>query len=512
MTMLWPAPRSRFAPLLAALLCVACRENLVRPAPGPREAPVLVHVSPTEVPQFAAGAVLNVVGARFSEGSVVRWDGHDLPTTFVTDSLLRAEVSAAALEIPGSADITVFTPPPGGGTSSIALVIVAERPPQPEDAPVPAISRLLPSAALEGRQSLRLTIYGTGFTPRSVVRFNGADRPTAYIKDSRIVVMLSAADLNDAGSVDLTVFTSRPGGGTSPSQPFAVLDASPGHPWGWDVTSVPIADAPWFVAVSPQGVGFVARPSTDSILQVDLATGANLGSVAAGHEPAEVAFDAAGGMWVASTADSSLVAITTTGTARFPLPDAPRRLMAVAGGHRLAVTTAGGALLLVDRTSGAVVGTTTLATPGDALAGSADGQRLWAGGADGSLAAVAAASGAITGTLTLDGPVRDIAVAPDGGRLYVTVADVGVIVVDAATLAIAETIRLDDVFGAAVTPDGSQLWLTQPELGLVVVFDLRRWEVAGQVFTSGRPRHIRFSPNGAAAFLANEAGSVLIVR
>lgn len=68
---------------------------------------------------------LSVSGSNFlagspgSMGSVVRWNGSDRTTTFVSPSLLRATIPAADRAAAGTAQITVFNPGPGGGTSNI---------------------------------------------------------------------------------------------------------------------------------------------------------------------------------------------------------------------------------------------------------------------------------------------------------------------------------------------------------------------------------------------------------
>jgi hypothetical protein len=49
---------------------------------------------------------------------VVRWNGSDRATTFVTATQLGAAISAADVAAAGTATVTVFTPAPGGGTSN----------------------------------------------------------------------------------------------------------------------------------------------------------------------------------------------------------------------------------------------------------------------------------------------------------------------------------------------------------------------------------------------------------
>jgi hypothetical protein len=61
---------------------------------------------------------LTVYGAGFISSSVVRWNGADRTTTFVSGTQLTAAITAADIAAAGTANVTVFNPAPGGGTSN----------------------------------------------------------------------------------------------------------------------------------------------------------------------------------------------------------------------------------------------------------------------------------------------------------------------------------------------------------------------------------------------------------
>jgi glucose/arabinose dehydrogenase len=82
-------------------------------APGP----VVTSLSPASVIAGDPGFVLRVTGTGFVEGSVVRWNGADRPTTFASGTLLTAAIPASDIATSGSAQVMVFTPAPGGGSS-----------------------------------------------------------------------------------------------------------------------------------------------------------------------------------------------------------------------------------------------------------------------------------------------------------------------------------------------------------------------------------------------------------
>jgi hypothetical protein len=71
---------------------------------------------------------LTVYGSLFTEDSVVRWDGADLPTSFVNSSVLTAAVSSSHVNTPGAVDVTVHDEsgvPGGPDTDPLVFEVVA---------------------------------------------------------------------------------------------------------------------------------------------------------------------------------------------------------------------------------------------------------------------------------------------------------------------------------------------------------------------------------------------------
>ena len=86
--------------------------------PTPNPAPLTASLDPTAVVAGDPGFTLTVHGSGFVYASVVRWNGEDRPTTFVSSEEVTAAIPASDLLAAGSAQITVFTPGPGGGLSA----------------------------------------------------------------------------------------------------------------------------------------------------------------------------------------------------------------------------------------------------------------------------------------------------------------------------------------------------------------------------------------------------------
>ena len=94
--------------------------------PVPYPAPALTSVFPTAVIASDPGFTLQVNGSGFVYPSVVRWNGANRPTTFVSANQLQAQIPATDILSAGTAQVTVFTPTPGGGTSSPRTVNINE--------------------------------------------------------------------------------------------------------------------------------------------------------------------------------------------------------------------------------------------------------------------------------------------------------------------------------------------------------------------------------------------------
>ncbi|MBL8204134.1 MAG: putative Ig domain-containing protein, partial [Blastocatellia bacterium] len=84
----------------------------------PNPVPSLLSLNPTSAVVGSPGFSLIVNGTNFVNGSVVRWNGTDRTTTFISNSQLSARITAADVAATGTSQITVFSPEPGGGSSN----------------------------------------------------------------------------------------------------------------------------------------------------------------------------------------------------------------------------------------------------------------------------------------------------------------------------------------------------------------------------------------------------------
>jgi hypothetical protein len=96
--------------------------------PGP---PAISSLSPAAAPAGGAPFTLTVNGSGFTSGSIVRWNGANRVTTFLSSTQVRASILASDLAAIGTSQITVFDP--STGTS-------AARPFSIQGAPVLSVS------------------------------------------------------------------------------------------------------------------------------------------------------------------------------------------------------------------------------------------------------------------------------------------------------------------------------------------------------------------------------------
>ncbi|HSD13002.1 MAG TPA: hypothetical protein VLC10_05570, partial [Patescibacteria group bacterium] len=151
--------------------------------------------------------------------SVVRFNGSDRATSFVSSTQLDATILAGDLTAAGTFTITVFNPTPVGGVSNGQTFTVNN--------PVPTTTSISPSSKNVGDIAFTLTVNGTNFISSSVVKFNGSSRTTTFVNSAQLTASIPASDLLSAGTFAITVFNPTPGGGTSNSQTFTVNNLTP---------------------------------------------------------------------------------------------------------------------------------------------------------------------------------------------------------------------------------------------------------------------------------------------
>jgi hypothetical protein len=91
--------------------------------------PVPTLTSLTPAPAVAGlPATLTINGTGFVSSSVVRWNGANRTTTYVSATQVRINVPASDVASVGTAQLSVFNPSPGGGLSNLASLDIVPAP------------------------------------------------------------------------------------------------------------------------------------------------------------------------------------------------------------------------------------------------------------------------------------------------------------------------------------------------------------------------------------------------
>ncbi len=177
---------------------------------------------PSLVYSGVGGFTLTLAGNGFVPGCVIRWNGVDLLTTFLSALSVSAVVPANLVAGTGNIDVVVFSPAPGGGISQTFTVRIVSA---PSSNPFPLVTSFFPGSWTAGALDFILQVSGTGFVPGSTVFINGRAHAANFVSDILLWVNMTLADSALAGSLQVTVSNPSPGGGVSPALLFPVLAA-----------------------------------------------------------------------------------------------------------------------------------------------------------------------------------------------------------------------------------------------------------------------------------------------
>jgi hypothetical protein len=103
-------------------------EALTSVVPVTHPAPVLSSFSPARLRAGVLPVTLTLEGSGFNARSIASWNGAPRPTTVVSITRLRVEISVADLAAGATGQVTVVNPSPGGGTTPALTVPVDPAP------------------------------------------------------------------------------------------------------------------------------------------------------------------------------------------------------------------------------------------------------------------------------------------------------------------------------------------------------------------------------------------------
>jgi len=194
--------------IMFALAGAAMTKTLVVPNPVPYLNPLV----PSAAAPGSSSFTLSVLGTGFVAGSVVRWNGAALPTSFVSGSKLTATVPGASIASPSIATITVVSPAPGGGTSNTQYFTVENT----------VAQNYFSSRGITGNCNLTSPVVGGDFNNDGKADIIVASGPNVYVlagngdgtfasargsagPSNSVITGIHTADINNDGKLDLIV-------------------------------------------------------------------------------------------------------------------------------------------------------------------------------------------------------------------------------------------------------------------------------------------------------------------
>jgi outer membrane protein assembly factor BamB len=291
-------------------------------------APVLGSLSPSSASAGTSGITVTVTGSNFTAQSVVQVSSSPRTTTFVSASQLSVQLTAADLASPGQLPVSVAQPnsPP---SNPLTFTI---------NAVPPSLSAYSPTQVDAGGGNFMLTVLGKAFTASSVVRWNGASRPTTFVSATEVIAQIPASDIANVGSATIDVSNGASGVTSAvtvqieaPSKDAVSLQINTAHTGGVTFQSITFpSTSTWSVDVGgPPSVALIAGGKvfvtaaipavsggapTTTLLALDAATGATVWTASTFY-PASLAYDSGKLILLSQTpADSAIVYILDAGT------------------------------------------------------------------------------------------------------------------------------------------------------------------------------------------------------
>ena len=268
--------------------------------------PVVGALSPASTTAGGPAFELSLTGNGFTQNSNVTFNGSSVTSTFISLTQLQANIPSNAINAAGSFLVAVSNP--GGSPTSVVSFTVNN--------PAPQENLLSPGSAAAGSTAETLSVTGTNFNLSSKVLINGVARTTTYVSSTLVQTELSAIDLQQGATLNVSVSNPTPGGGTTSTLPFSVSDYSVAVPTP-AVTVNAGQTAVFNLTVAPSNGSFV-NPIT----------------FAAGSLPqgASASFSPAATITPGTTSQTVALSITTTAhtvssVGYFPQPGSPFVLM-----------------------------------------------------------------------------------------------------------------------------------------------------------------------------------------
>ncbi len=198
---------------------VSTSSALAQVITGNNPAPHITSISPNSGSVGAAISEFTASGTNFLFGATIHFGGATVAAAVSSNGqLITANIPASAVNSPGAIGVTVANPTPGGGSSNSVNFTASN--------PVPVLGSLTPASA-PINSAFVITANGSGFVTGSTLTFNGVTvASTVSNGGTTLTATIAATSLTAVGTAPTAVTNPAPGGGTSNSINFAIVDFS----------------------------------------------------------------------------------------------------------------------------------------------------------------------------------------------------------------------------------------------------------------------------------------------
>jgi len=156
-------------------------------------APKLTSLSPNSAALGGAGVTLTLTGANFLAGSIVKWGGATLATSYVSATQLTATIPSTDLTATGAVGVTVAN----DSTAASTAVNFTVNPPH--------VASLSPNSTTAGGAAFTLTVNGTNFLTGSTVAWGSTALTTSYVSATQLTATVPVTLIAQAGTPNVTV-------------------------------------------------------------------------------------------------------------------------------------------------------------------------------------------------------------------------------------------------------------------------------------------------------------------
>lgn len=179
--------------------------------------PAITSLSPSSAIANSGTFTLTINGSGFTSTSVVTFGGNPLTPISQTANAITVSVPNSDIQTVGTVDVSVTNSGTGGGTASSNFSVTNA---------VPIITSLSPSSTVANSGAFTLTINGSGFMATSSVSFGSNTLTPASVTGTAITVTVPNSDIQNSGTVAVTVTNPGAGGGSASSN-FIVANPVP---------------------------------------------------------------------------------------------------------------------------------------------------------------------------------------------------------------------------------------------------------------------------------------------